>query len=609
MPGLPRSKAARKLTYLQNSLLGVFLSEQQLQMVAQFGHLKIFPANFWIYKQGESAEIAFLVGSGQVKLYIDNASHRKRASTLTAAFSPRESLDKKSNVFWSVKGSGNVVGQESFVYENDPAVRRLGSCKSLSTSECVTFYLPEVQEALESCEDKSLKPLFLKALGKDLPEMLAQTQLFPEQSAEFIMNNPVLWNMFRVILLYPDEVLFDQGSIGKAMYVIFHGKIDIKLKKEESEGDIVVTMNKNETFGEIGLLIDSPRSGSAISVGRSVLLELRSEEFNSLLKTFPVIARRVTEIARRNVVYNFRKYDIPFFQTLTPDQFNMLGDLATIIQVPPGEIIFDINEYGDRFYMVVTGDVAIFVPKEERKADEESGVEKDEYENMVEVCRIGAGRYFGELALVTDSPRCAAARSVTRCVLLSITRQRFEKFFETNPEAFADFQIKLAKYKISLSQLLAHPRGLDYFVRHCKSEYSVENIMFWKAVSDLEALSVKHEIPQQDMLSKCQYILDTYISMDSITQVNLAHEITSAIQNRVKSNDIHMSMFADAKEAIFILMERDIFNRFKSSPLFQEFLKEMEAYAYVQEETIQGGIQPPHHYERRKSTGTAPVQH
>ena len=37
-----------------------------------------------------------------------------------------------------------------------------------------------------------------------------------------------------------------------------------------------------------------------------------------------------------------------------------------------------------------------------------------------------------------------------RCVILSITKENFEKFFKEAPEAIADFEVKLARYGVSL---------------------------------------------------------------------------------------------------------------------------------------------------------------
>ena len=47
-------------------------------------------------------------------------------------------------------------------------------------------------------------------------------------------------------------------------------------------------------------------------------------------------------------------------------------------------------------------------------------------------------------------PRTATVVTVNRCAMLSITKENFQIFFEEAPEALADFEIKLARYQVSV---------------------------------------------------------------------------------------------------------------------------------------------------------------
>lgn len=50
--------------------------------------------------------------------------------------------------------------------------------------------------------------------------------------------------------------------------------------------------------------------------------------------------------------------------------------------------------------------------------------------------------------------------AVTRTVLLSITKENFQKFFTEAPEAIADFEVKLARYAFCFSLGLVRFRML-----------------------------------------------------------------------------------------------------------------------------------------------------
>lgn len=100
-------------------------------------------------------------------------------------------------------------------------------------------------------------------------------------------------------------------------------------------------------------------------------------------------------------------------------------------------------------------------------------------DDSVEICRMGPGKYFGEIALVQDTPRTATVTALTRCIILSITKENFTLFFHEAPEAISDFEIKLARYDVQLRSVLYHPLGLQWFRRHCEREYASENVEFW----------------------------------------------------------------------------------------------------------------------------------
>eukprot|EP00475_Leptophrys_vorax_P039185 TRINITY_DN7033_c0_g1_i1.p1 TRINITY_DN7033_c0_g1~~TRINITY_DN7033_c0_g1_i1.p1 ORF type:complete len:687 (-),score=177.65 TRINITY_DN7033_c0_g1_i1:93-2153(-) len=583
----PKNKASRKVFYLLSTALGIYLSETELAELSNIFEMNKYNANLLLYRQGERAHTLYVVGAGEMKLFVDLRGIAEDKEEDPDAF--LESIPRESR-FIVNKGIGDVFGQEALFADIDVVPVRAGSMKVTHKAEMMSVPIALLREHLKNKNDPMYEARVLAGLGADMRSLLPKTNMFKDADVD-LFRHPILWTMFRWKNIGANETLFEEGSIGKALYVVYEGTLTIELSGKESSRSrtVVAEIKKGDTLGEIAMLIDAPRSGTVTAKVPSSLLELSVEEFNCLLDHFPGVARRITEIARKHVVYNFRKYRIPFFQSLNEEQYNLLGQLCSVQQIPPGEIIFDYGDYGDRFYMIAHGDVGIFVPKEEKKqmekANDGDGVDikvNVEVAGQIEVCRIGPGRYFGELALVTDAPRGATARAHTKCVILSITRAKFVHFFEKHPEAGADFQIKLAKYQIKMEQLLAHPRGCEYFLKHCKSEYSEENIQFYLAVKELESKASK--MSQEEFTREASSIVEEYVSESSSAQVNLSGDMKKNLVIAMKAGKLDSHSFVQAKKEIFDLMMRDSFPRFKSSPLFQEFLREMEAYDYVQTE-------------------------
>src|SRR6059058_2761588 len=60
------------------------------------------------------------------------------------------------------------------------------------------------------------------------------------------------------------EVIFEEGSTGRELYVVLEGKIDI-VKATGATRTTIVTLGKGEFFGEMAVIDGSSRSATAIA--------------------------------------------------------------------------------------------------------------------------------------------------------------------------------------------------------------------------------------------------------------------------------------------------------------------------------------------------------
>lgn len=108
----------------------------------------------------------------------------------------------------------------------------------------------------------------------------------------------------------------------------------------------------------------------------------------------------------------------PLFSELDDDA---LGEIATIAKehvLAPGEVVVNQGDRGTSVFMVVRG-VAEVVEK------------RDEDERVLDV--IGAGRVFGEMALLTGERRSATVRAATTLTLVEIARDLLDELMERHP--------------------------------------------------------------------------------------------------------------------------------------------------------------------------------
>lgn len=111
---------------------------------------------------------------------------------------------------------------------------------------------------------------------------------------------------------------------------------------------------------------------------------------------------------------------IPLFAGLNRDHLAALADLCHEEQHPVGSTIFSEGDPGDRLYVILSG--AIRISHKLEGMGEEALAVLDE------------GNYFGEMALIDDSPRSADAIVHKGASLLTIGRTDLEQLLFVDRE-------------------------------------------------------------------------------------------------------------------------------------------------------------------------------
>jgi ATP/ADP translocase/HEAT repeat protein len=92
------------------------------------------------------------------------------------------------------------------------------------------------------------------------------------------------------------QLVFREGDMGDALYVVVRGKIGI-----ESGGERLATLGPGEAFGEMAVLDEVPRSGSAVVEAETEVLRIGSEEFYEILHEQVEIAEGVIRMLTRRL--------------------------------------------------------------------------------------------------------------------------------------------------------------------------------------------------------------------------------------------------------------------------------------------------------------------
>jgi CRP/FNR family cyclic AMP-dependent transcriptional regulator len=91
------------------------------------------------------------------------------------------------------------------------------------------------------------------------------------------------------------DVIFEEGSTGRELYVVLDGKIDI-VKDSGGTRTSIVTLGKGEFFGEMAVIDGSSRSATAIAAApKTKVMRINHARFVYLVSQQPAFALMIMD--------------------------------------------------------------------------------------------------------------------------------------------------------------------------------------------------------------------------------------------------------------------------------------------------------------------------
>lgn len=119
---------------------------------------------------------------------------------------------------------------------------------------------------------------------------------FMKDASEEIIRDIVL-NLSPVIAL-PDEVIFQEGERGEEMYFISRGTVEVI----SADGRTVyATMTEGNFFGEIALILDSPRTATVRASDYADLYTISRKTFDHIIADYPDFAAKIRTLAKERL--------------------------------------------------------------------------------------------------------------------------------------------------------------------------------------------------------------------------------------------------------------------------------------------------------------------
>ena len=262
------------------------------------------------------------------------------------------------------------------------------------------------------------------------------------------------------------QILFQQGAYGDTMFVIQSGAVELT-RLEAGREIILAVMERGDFFGEMALIDSGPRSATAktvqtsrlLQISRNSMLEHASQDPSIMINLMAAMCMR---IEKTNSLLQSIIYDDEFLRGLTslPKEpaGRTLGEQRDGFQ-DSEKIVNECMEDDSTGRMRRESDVSSWHPLfdnsdlfSECKAGQTIFCQGDPGEKMylilngeVEICHQSDGDrfrlavlrendFFGEMALITGSPRSSTVLALTDVKLVSIGREEFLTMMRSRPE-------------------------------------------------------------------------------------------------------------------------------------------------------------------------------
>ncbi|KAJ9450385.1 cAMP-dependent protein kinase regulatory subunit [Diplonema papillatum] len=229
------------------------------------------------------------------------------------------------------------------------------------------------------------------------------------------------------------STVIKEGEGGGEMYFISRGRFSVVVG-----GQVVFTLKDGSFFGEVALLYDTPRTATIVAACDSHLFSLGNSDFKMVMRRYPLEAAWTREIARSrfkaHVLQEMLK-KVPIFSTCRNDTFLMkVVDSLIPRQYDEGETIVKEGEGGNEMYFMSRGALSIRV-------------------GGTVVHTMKDGGFFGEIAVMYDTPRTATIVAEMRSQLYMLTKADFSKLMLENESVATEIaDIAAARFQMYVSE-------------------------------------------------------------------------------------------------------------------------------------------------------------
>ena len=131
---------------------------------------------------------------------------------------------------------------------------------------------------------------------------------------------------------------------------------------------------------------------------------------------------------------------IEFFELLSPDDRIALAEVVDLQTLAEGETLFRAGDPGESLFVMRTGEVELFI--------------RDTTGQKITLTLVERGEFFGEIALLGESPRTATALALKESELIVLDRDDLLLLFQRRPDSALQMMAAMGRMMRKADELL-----------------------------------------------------------------------------------------------------------------------------------------------------------
>ncbi len=197
-----------------------------------------------------------------------------------------------------------------------------------------------------------------------------------------------------------------QGTESRDLFALVSGEAKVRKRHATGGESLVATLRAPVLFGENTLLNNAPRSADVVASGDCEAIAIPLEALQELERRGDLVEDHAAIIERLRAGHAISTSEL--FRGAPSEAVSLFLDEGEIVRVPTGTSIIRQHELDKDFYLIVRGSVEVDLDGKN-------------------VGRLEQGDFFGEMALLFDSPRTATVKTCEQTSVLKLTSDQFWK--------------------------------------------------------------------------------------------------------------------------------------------------------------------------------------